>query len=546
MRLLFVPITVLWVTIHYAYSQRRQVSFLHPPPSPLSIKISFISPDDGSINFKTIVIEPSSARNVPIEEKRMISQKVRVFCTAYSSTEALEECVGNVLDAVYSKFPHIAERRDVGFFGGTKPRHDVSMFCSSHSNAPQTQMFYSSDSDPIRCEQNLLNELGYDIPVKPLNQHKVVLFWKKVYLESSSLKASWQGNHIYKQCEYSKCWNTVDRKELSRADAVWFYCTNLPESEEPYPEPWNDTNFPTRVYSCLESPIMATHGTKNPLEPSHRVFDWTMTLNQDSTINPSWYYTPNITNGGLRSLLTRSTSTEFQIPHKKNLVAWTVSNCETASNRESKAKKLSLALRKIGQRLDIFGSKDCMSPECVPGKRKSCPDKDIAFPECPKDTRTNPDKECVERVLSSYYFYLSWENSICEDYVTEKFYNALRLGVIPVVLEGDWYDRLVPEGYDVFIRVSDYDTFEDLASRLVEIAKNRTLYESYFKWREISLKNLSPRFIKHVLNAESPWCDLCRKLHEGNHDAKKNSVDISEWYGVENRCKEGQDTCCWF
>ena len=65
----------------------------------------------------------------------------------------------------------------------------------------------------------MLNELGYDIPVKPLDSHKVILFWNRVYLvstvslslslsifselkhknnqESSTGKASWQGNELY-------------------------------------------------------------------------------------------------------------------------------------------------------------------------------------------------------------------------------------------------------------------------------------------------------------------------------------------------------------
>ena len=235
---------------------------------------------------------------------------------------------------------------------------------------------------------------------------------------------------------------------------------------------------------------------------------------------------------------------KVKIPDKTNLVAWTVSNCETASNRESTAKQLSHSLEKINQRLDIFGGKDCMSSKCVPGKRKSCPDKHISFPSCPNDSRVDPDKKCVERVLGSYYFYLSWENSICEDYVTEKFYDALRRSIVPVVLEGDWYDRLVPEGYDVFIRASDYDNTDELASRLVEISRNRTLYESFFKWREVPIDELPSDFVKHVVNAENPWCALCRKLHEDDDD--RVNINVDEWYSVENRCKQGQNNCCWF
>ena len=44
------------------------------------------------------------------------------------------------------------------------------------------------------------------------------------------------------------------------------------------------------------------------------------------------------------------------------------------------------------------------------------------------------NEDCWER-LKEYKFYLSFENSACKDYVTEKFYrNALAHAMVPVVL----------------------------------------------------------------------------------------------------------------
>ena len=44
------------------------------------------------------------------------------------------------------------------------------------------------------------------------------------------------------------------------------------------------------------------------------------------------------------------------------------------------------------------------------------------------------DEECEEEQMKSHKFYLSFENAICQDYITEKFFRAVERGLVPIVL----------------------------------------------------------------------------------------------------------------
>ena len=88
---------------------------------------------------------------------------------------------------------------------------------------------------------------------------------------------------------------------------------------------------------------------------------------------------------------------------------------------------------------------------------------------------------CFDLVNRNYRFYLSFENALCRDYITEKAFNSLKLNTIPVVLGGSDYQNILPPGS--FINARDFYSPEHLANYLYKVLNNSTLHDSYFQWR---------------------------------------------------------------
>ena len=82
--------------------------------------------------------------------------------------------------------------------------------------------------------------------------------------------------------------------------------------------------------------------------------------------------------------------------------------------------------------------------------------------------------------LSHYSLALAMENTLCVDYVTEKFMRYLLLGVIPVV--STWrglpdYSRRAPNNHS-FVDISSFESAEDCAKFLKRVMSDHVLFES--------------------------------------------------------------------
>lgn len=108
---------------------------------------------------------------------------------------------------------------------------------------------------------------------------------------------------------------------------------------------------------------------------------------------------------------------------KSIAAAWIATNCKTINNRFEFAVNLSSALSQYGHQVDFYGACGNHFCEKIPGYRNG----DISG--------------CSDKIKSDYYFYFAFENSFCEDYVTEKVLHGLKNFAVPVVYGGANYSR---------------------------------------------------------------------------------------------------------
>lgn len=129
-----------------------------------------------------------------------------------------------------------------------------------------------------------------------------------------------------------------------------------------------------------------------------------------------------------------------------------------------------------------------------------------------------------------YKFYLSFENSNCKDYITEKFFhNALEFNILPIVMGGrpEDYHRLAP--YRSFVHVDEFETVEHLGKYLQLLDQDDELYNSYFLWKGTG----------ELINTHF-WCRICAILHALDRDKRHWSLQnntFSAWFGGPNVCR---------
>lgn len=138
-------------------------------------------------------------------------------------------------------------------------------------------------------------------------------------------------------------------------------------------------------------------------------------------------------------------------------------------------------------------------------------------------------KDCDE--ISKYKFYLSFENSNCDEYITEKlWWNAYAKDAIPIVMgtSKQLYRQMLPP--NSYINVDDFASPRDLANYIIYLNKNPSEMKEYFKWKKyFKVLNEHGYFRTNSVH----YCRLCEAL---NYNSRNNKVytDLEDFWSKKN------------
>ncbi|MEW5804410.1 MAG: glycosyltransferase family 10 [bacterium] len=116
-------------------------------------------------------------------------------------------------------------------------------------------------------------------------------------------------------------------------------------------------------------------------------------------------------------------------------------------------------------------------------------------------------------IIARYKFTLAFENAIAQDYVTEKFYDPLTAGSVPVYLGAPNINDFAPDE-GCFINASAWDSPKSLAQYLIAVSRDDNLYKSFFEWKTKPLKQTLVRLIEQ--QKENEFVRLCKMIESAN------------------------------
>ena len=372
----------------------------------------------------------------------------------------------------------------------------VLSLCGSRSNISYVPLPSDSKVGLYRnITQNKIDAkptLGDTQNLTNISTIKTIIFWTGFYARPAS---GWKVKMGEMICGQFKCKLITNQSYYREADAFIFHlrCPSWVKDMKKLLEA--GVRLPNQRWILYNRESAAwTKGEE--LEPAGNYFNWTMGYRRDNSI----YIPTAVVNRG--QYQDGFDPSKNYLDGKPGHVVVLMSMCNWGGYIP-RSKYIDF-LKKSGLRIDIIGN---------------CGKKCGSLENCAK-------------IMKTYKFVLAIENSLCDDYVSEKAYlNGFRTGVIPIVVsKANVSDPTIfPPGS--FVNALQFSTTAALVEHVNKVGTDPNLYNSYFKWRANWTFTLFSENEGHTQFPDDYFCPLCEKLHT---DEKSEIIsDLRKWYEQE-------------
>ncbi|XP_026752744.2 alpha-(1,3)-fucosyltransferase 10 [Galleria mellonella] len=198
------------------------------------------------------------------------------------------------------------------------------------------------------------------------------------------------------------------------------------------------------------------------------------------------------------------TSTKNNYLKEIGPIMYLQTDCETSTERDKYVKELMKFIQ-----VDSYGA--CLNNKVIPQKFKH-------------DYLNNLNDPEFLDFTARYKFVIAIENGVCDDYITEKFWRAIKVGTVPIYFGSPTIRDWLPNNKSAIL-IKDFPTPKAMSEYLQLLLKNDKLYEEYLEHKikgTITNKRLHkelrarPYQNDALKTAETLECLVCKKLHEKN------------------------------
>ena len=296
---------------------------------------------------------------------------------------------------------------------------------------------------------------------------------------------------IVRPCSRGECLFTQSRTELDNPNAsvFLFYGTEIN---------WTDLPLPRARHHLWA--ILHEESPKNNWVLAQNdgisLFNFTSTFSRNSSypLTSQYLHTVRVLSEPQR------VATADKSKDGLGLVIYLQSDCNPPSDRDSYVEELMKYVK-----VDSYG-------RCLHNKE---------LPESLLDPLTFADEDVLD-IVAQYKFAIAFENAVCHDYITEKYWRPLYSGTVPIVRGSPTVSEWAPDLNRSIIVAEDFAGPKELAEFVQYLDENNEEYDKYLEWKRSGVSN--QMLLDHMSSRE--WS----VDNNGKNDSAINFIDGFECY----------------